>query len=89
MNARGRSEENGIPIEFIHSLHNVYEDWLIHKTLGSIDTPILVIDADLSKDEMMKSYEAYKSKILGVHWLKSILFSFVFLKLCIIISFAL
>ena len=65
MCARGRSEENGIPRQFIQSLHNVYEDWLIHKTLGPIDTPVLVIDADSSKEEMIKSYESYKSKIFG------------------------
>ena len=65
MCARGRSEENGIPRQFIQSLHNVYEDWLIHKTLGTIDTPVLVIDADSTKEEMIKSYESYKSKIFG------------------------
>ena len=65
MCARGRSEENGIPRQFIQSLHNVYEDWLIHKTLGPNDTPVLVIDADSSKEEMIKSYESYKSKIFG------------------------
>ena len=43
----------------------MYEDWLIHKTLGPIDTPVLVIDADSSKEEMIKSYESYKSKIFG------------------------
>ena len=66
MLARGRSEENGVPKDFIHSLHSVYEDWLINKTLGPLDVPVLVINADLSKEEMMKTYENNKSKILGL-----------------------
>ena len=56
MRNRGRSEESEVPLDFITSLHNVYEDWLIEQKFGEINVPVLVMDANKSKEELMKIY---------------------------------
>ena len=62
---RGRSEESEVPLDFITSLHNVYEDWLIKQKFGNIDVPVLVMDANKSKEELLKIYHQEKDKLFG------------------------
>ena len=71
MRLRGRDEEASIPIDYIRNLHSVYEDWLIHQTFGTVQVPILVLDADKSKEELLHDYNEYKSKIFGHDKLKN------------------
>ena len=65
MQCRGRNEESDVPLAFIQSLHNVYEDWLIEQKFGQIDVPVLVFDANKSKEEMLQSYRKQKDKLFG------------------------
>jgi len=60
LKARGRKEEAGVPMEFIESLHQSYEDWLIHEKQGKPPAPVLVLDADQGIDNMITTYEQYK-----------------------------
>jgi len=62
---RGRKEEAGVPMNFIESLHQSYEDWLIHKTQGPLPAPVLILDADQGIDNMIKTYETYQDEIRG------------------------
>jgi len=71
MRNRGRSEESEVPLDFITSLHNVYEDWLIEQKFGEINVPVLVMDANKSKEELMKIYQQEKDKIFGQKAMKS------------------
>ena len=44
---RARSEEAGVPLSYLKSLHKHYEDWLVHRTLGAdLDIPILILDGN-------------------------------------------
>ena len=60
LRARGRKEEAGVPMQFIESLHQSYEDWLIHRTQGPLPAPVLVLDADQGIDMMIQTYDQYK-----------------------------
>lgn len=61
---RHRKEEEGVPFEFIESLHDLHEDWLIHQTKYKVPGPVLVLDASHELPKMMEMYEAHKSEIL-------------------------
>ncbi|RVE75756.1 hypothetical protein OJAV_G00002000 [Oryzias javanicus] len=57
---RCREEEKVIPLEYLQSIHQLYEDWLFRQTLA----PLLVIPADHDLQEMLQQYEARREQIL-------------------------
>ncbi|XP_069758146.1 thymidine kinase 2, mitochondrial [Narcine bancroftii] len=64
LKARCRSEEKVIPLEYLRSLHQLYEDWLVKQTSFRVPAPVVVIPADLDLEEMLEQYEAHREKIL-------------------------
>jgi deoxycitidine kinase len=50
---RARSEEATVPLDYLQSLHQRHEDWLLHQKpslnlhASLKDTPVLIIDSDL------------------------------------------
>ncbi|CAN9500179.1 unnamed protein product [Ophioblennius macclurei] len=62
---RCREEEKVIPLEYLESVHQLYEDWLIRQTLSPLPAPVLVIPADHNLQNMMLQYEANRERILA------------------------
>jgi len=71
MRKRGRDEESSVPLEFLTNLHQVYEDWLIDQKFGPPEVPVMVMDANQSKEEIFQKYLDNQDKLLGYEPLKS------------------
>lgn len=63
MKKRARSEEDCVPLEYLRQLHTLHEDWLIHGQ-HMRPAPVLVLDADLSLDDIGDEYKRSESRIL-------------------------
>ncbi|XP_063044886.1 thymidine kinase 2, mitochondrial isoform X2 [Engraulis encrasicolus] len=62
---RCREEEKVIPMEYLESIHQLYEDWLIKQTSSPVPAPVLVIPADHDLQKMLHQYEENKERILA------------------------
>ncbi|XP_026472013.1 thymidine kinase 2, mitochondrial-like [Ctenocephalides felis] len=62
---RCRSEEMAVPLEYLKQVHESYEQWLIQTPPENLPSPVLIIDADQSLDDIVKSYKKYESRIFG------------------------
>ncbi|XP_067854273.1 thymidine kinase 2, mitochondrial isoform X2 [Heptranchias perlo] len=71
LKTRCRKEEKVIPLEYLETLHQLYEDWLIRQTSFKVPAPVLVIPADHDLHKMLKQYEDYTDKILSCSHTKS------------------
>ena len=49
-----------MPALYLQSLHESYEDWLIHEKLGPLPAKVLVLDADHGLEHMINTYEQHK-----------------------------
>ncbi|XP_029377233.1 thymidine kinase 2, mitochondrial isoform X2 [Echeneis naucrates] len=62
---RCREEEKVIPLEYLESIHQLYEDWLIRQTSAPLPAPVMVISADHDLQKILCQYEKNHDKILG------------------------
>lgn len=61
---RGRPEENEISLKFLQELHESHERWLMSE--DSVNTiPVLVLDADQTKEQIMEQYRKNEATIMG------------------------
>lgn len=61
---RNRSEEAGVPIEYIEELHELHEDWLLGNTSFPVPAPVLTLDADKDLTELVVEFEKRRTEIL-------------------------
>ena len=52
-------------MEYLELVHEAYEEWLVSQNHGKIHVPILILDADKSKEEMVETYEKYSEIVRG------------------------
>ncbi|XP_065314679.1 thymidine kinase 2, mitochondrial-like isoform X2 [Gordionus sp. m RMFG-2023] len=52
MTQRARPEEKCVKKEFIYDLHKYYEEWLYDRTVPGFDIPILIVDANINKNQL-------------------------------------
>ncbi|XP_074646038.1 thymidine kinase 2, mitochondrial-like isoform X2 [Tubulanus polymorphus] len=60
---RGRLEEQSVSVEYLQTLHELHEDWLVRKKFP-VPSKVLVIEADKCLPDMTQVYEEYRSQIL-------------------------
>nr|XP_022296986.1 thymidine kinase 2, mitochondrial-like isoform X1 [Crassostrea virginica] len=65
--------EEDIPLEFLQTMHDFHEDWLIKRSKFAVPSKVLVIPADSSLEEMHQIYAAKESEILCGMNIKSFL----------------
>ncbi len=61
---RCRKEEETIPLEYLRTLHELHEDWLMNKSKFSLPAPVLVLEADEDLKVMSKVFEEHRTQIL-------------------------
>lgn len=62
---RARPEENTITLEYLTQLHESHERWLMSNNERFNTVPVLVLDADKTRDEILAQYKENESKIMG------------------------
>ncbi|KAJ3610403.1 hypothetical protein NHX12_022495 [Muraenolepis orangiensis] len=61
---RCREEEKVIPLDYLRSIHQLYEDWLINQSSFKLPAPVLVIPADEDLPAMLRRYEESRDRVL-------------------------
>ena len=65
--SRNRPEEKGISLAYIQLVHAHYEKWLLgHAAAESNSTPVLVINANQSKEDLVRVYQEHHRRVLGL-----------------------
>lgn len=64
---RHRHEEEGVPIEYLKSLNDLHEDWLIKKNKFRPPCPVLVINADCDMKEMYRKFDQHRNEIVQIN----------------------
>ena len=67
MRNRNRPEEESIPLSYIKLVHQYYETWLVERKMGPLSAPVLIINADENKDNLLEVYEKNQSQVLGLN----------------------
>ncbi|GFN90435.1 thymidine kinase 2, mitochondrial-like [Plakobranchus ocellatus] len=64
MRKRNRSEEAGVPLEYLQALHRLHDDWLLHGKRGKLPAPVLVLDANKDLSELQQEVAGLSQDIL-------------------------
>lgn len=62
---RDRAEERQVPFEYIRSLHEIHEDWLLNKTLYECPAPVFVLDGNVDLGEIGHEYGKFEVQVLN------------------------
>ena len=58
LQSRNRAEESSVTLDYIKQIHELYEEWLVKKSMGNLDgIKIRIINQNLTFDELRTSYQ--------------------------------
>ena len=62
---RKRPEEHLIPFGYLKDLHELHEDWLVHKTkFQPLAAPVIVVDANPALEVLSETYKSLEHQIV-------------------------
>jgi len=62
---RNRPEEHLIPFAYLKDLHELHEDWLVHKTkFQPLVAPVTIIDCNVELEDLSEKYKSIENQIL-------------------------
>ncbi|CAG5136533.1 unnamed protein product [Candidula unifasciata] len=64
---RSRAEESDIPLEYLRALHELHDDWLLHRKRGELPAPVLVLDANKNLQDLQRDIDAASQDIILGH----------------------
>ncbi|XP_071146246.1 thymidine kinase 2, mitochondrial-like [Mytilus edulis] len=62
---RNRHEEKDVPIEYLQSLHDLHEDWLMHQKQFELPAPVIVIEANEDITKLYPKFNQCKEEIFS------------------------
>lgn len=65
MQRRGRPEESSVSLDYLTSLHEYYEKWLVNCDPSTLPAPVLVVDVNNDLDTVKAMYKTIEKYILG------------------------
>ncbi|KAK0181428.1 hypothetical protein PV327_003716 [Microctonus hyperodae] len=65
MRARARKEEDCVSLKYLEEIHEIHENWLLHRTIFSVPAPVIVLDGDQSMADMFVEFELCKDSIFA------------------------
>lgn len=61
---RNRGEESSVPMEYVESLHELHEEWLVHQTKFTAPAEIIVLDANKNISDVLADIDKQRELIL-------------------------
>ncbi|KAK5638281.1 hypothetical protein RI129_012577 [Pyrocoelia pectoralis] len=65
MRERNRDEEKSVSLQYLSEIHEMYENWLYHKTAFTCQASVLIVNADLDKFAILEEYQKVIPNIFG------------------------
>ncbi|CAF0776453.1 unnamed protein product [Rotaria sordida] len=63
--ARHRSEEESISLDYLQTLHERHEEWLIHRNSTNLSIPILIVDANQTKERVYNDTNTHVENLIS------------------------
>ncbi|CAF3913910.1 unnamed protein product [Rotaria magnacalcarata] len=65
IHARNRSEEESISLDYLQKLHECHEEWLINRHNTNLSIPILVVDANQTKERVYNDTNTHVENLVS------------------------
>ncbi|CAF4307588.1 unnamed protein product [Rotaria sp. Silwood2] len=62
---RHRSGEESISLDYLQTLHERHEEWLIHRNRTNLSIPILIVDANQTKERVYNDTNTHVENLIS------------------------